>query len=213
MHQDLFVLSLLNGKQFGTYLEIGSHHPIEVNNTYLLESMYKWKGVSFELDPYMSEMFRQKRRNPIIEGDALAVDYEKIIQDNNFGDVIDYLSVDIEPPEGTLKVLKMLPHSTVKFRVITFEHCGGCVPEGPRLREESRKFLYSLGYELVVPDAGNEVNPGNPNSAISIEDWWYHPDLVDAELVDTLKIASGRPISSRMTVYNLEDTNFYNAQW
>lgn len=213
MHQDLFVLSLLDGMQDGTYLEFGAHHPIEVNNTYLLETMYGWRGVSFELDHYFSEMFRQKRKNPIVEGDALAADYKQIIKENNLGDVIDYLSVDIEPAEGTFTVLKNLPHSEVKFRVITFEHCADCVPDGPWLREQSREFLSGLGYKLVVPDIGNEVNPGDPTNVVSVEDWWYYPGLVSDELVEILRNSTGKSISSRMTVYNLENTNLYNTMW
>ena len=38
--QDLFVLSVLNHKRNGTFLEIGSNHPITVNNTFLLENEY-----------------------------------------------------------------------------------------------------------------------------------------------------------------------------
>lgn len=212
MHQDLFVLSLLNGKREGTYLEIGSHHPIEVNNTYLLEAMYKWKGVSFELDPYLSELFRQKRRNPIIEGDATAVDYKQIIEDNGLGNVIDYLSVDIEPPMGTYEALTMLPHSEVKFRVITFEHCA-CVPEGLPVRELSRKFLSDLGYERLITDVGNEVNPGNPNLVVPVEDWWIYPGLVDQEIMEQLKIVRDQPISSKLTVFNLDDSPLLNSVW
>lgn len=215
MHQDLFVLSLLDGKQNGTYLEIGAHHPIEVNNTYLLESMYNWRGVSFELDPYLSEMFRQKRINPIIEGDATAVDYKKIIEEHTLGNIIDYLSVDIEPPMGTFETLKMLPHDEVKFRIITFEHCAGVpeVPEGLVIQLESREFLHSLGYEMIIPDVGNETYPGNPDIVVSVEDWWYHPDLVDDSLAEKLKIISEKPVSSRLTVYDLENTNLMDKLW
>lgn len=38
--QDLFVLSILNGKKDGTYLEIGSGDPFINNNTALLEKQY-----------------------------------------------------------------------------------------------------------------------------------------------------------------------------
>jgi hypothetical protein len=35
--QDLFVLSMLENKSAGVYCEIGGAHPIESNNTFLLE--------------------------------------------------------------------------------------------------------------------------------------------------------------------------------
>ena len=34
--QEMFVLASLNGKQKGTYLEIGANQPVFINNTYLL---------------------------------------------------------------------------------------------------------------------------------------------------------------------------------
>ena len=38
--QDLFVSSILKQKNDGYFLEIGSNHPIQHNNTYLLEKKY-----------------------------------------------------------------------------------------------------------------------------------------------------------------------------
>ena len=45
--QDIFVLTMLNGKQNGTYVEIGGAHPTNINNTYLLEKNFNWTGISF----------------------------------------------------------------------------------------------------------------------------------------------------------------------
>jgi len=39
-YQDIYVLSMLDGKENGYYLEIGSGQPIIGNNTYLLESKF-----------------------------------------------------------------------------------------------------------------------------------------------------------------------------
>ena len=49
-NQDLFVLSVLDKKIEGTYVEIGSAWPIKSNNTYLLESEFYWQGISFDND-------------------------------------------------------------------------------------------------------------------------------------------------------------------
>ena len=52
--QDMFVLTMLNGKKNGSFLEIGANMHIKqsgqisgvgYNNTYMLESMYNWKGI------------------------------------------------------------------------------------------------------------------------------------------------------------------------
>jgi len=45
VYQDMFVLSMLDGKKNGTYLEIGASDPIVDNNTYLLETEFGWKGI------------------------------------------------------------------------------------------------------------------------------------------------------------------------
>jgi len=46
--QDIFTLSVLDGKKNGTYLEIGGDDGIGINNTYILESQYNWTGLAFE---------------------------------------------------------------------------------------------------------------------------------------------------------------------
>ena len=43
--QDKFVLNMLNNKENGYFLEIGSNDPIHINNTYILEKDYNWKGI------------------------------------------------------------------------------------------------------------------------------------------------------------------------
>ena len=45
--QDIFVLSMLNGKKNGIYVEIGADKPKVINNSYLLESVFDWSGVFF----------------------------------------------------------------------------------------------------------------------------------------------------------------------
>ena len=44
-YQDMFVLSMLDGKRNGYYLEIGAFDGISLSNTYLLEK--NWMGWSF----------------------------------------------------------------------------------------------------------------------------------------------------------------------
>lgn len=37
--QDKFVLNILKNKKKGFFLEIGSNHPIKINNSYILEKI------------------------------------------------------------------------------------------------------------------------------------------------------------------------------
>lgn len=46
--QDLFVIAMTQGKQQGTWLEIGCGDPIRSNNTYLLEKRLAWNGISID---------------------------------------------------------------------------------------------------------------------------------------------------------------------
>ena len=103
--QDLFVLSILDGKKNGTYVEIGGDHPVVINNSYILESQYGWKGVSFELIQTAVDFYNSLRTNPCLCEDATTADYKAIFEENNFPNQIDYLQVDIEPAQQTLNAL------------------------------------------------------------------------------------------------------------
>jgi hypothetical protein len=185
LHQDMFVLGVLNGKENGTYLEIGSHDPISINNTFLLENVFNWKGVSIDIDNFFVNKFNNVRKNKSFLMNALEADYKKLLLDNNLTLIVDYLSCDCEPPLNTFKALQKIDHNEIKFRVITFEHDYYNTTEYRWVREESRNFLSDLGYTLVVSNISSMNNP--------IEDWWIHPDLVDMNRIN-----------------NIIDTNSYN---
>ena len=174
LHQDLFVLCALGGKRNGIYLEIGAHEPMFISNTYLLEQQFGWRGIGFELDKGMVGRHGKMRRNPCVHADALTVDFQACM--GSLPSVIDYLSVDIDPPGNSLKALLRLPHDRYRFRVITFEH--DLSFGGDRERVESRKFLEALGYHLLVGDVswGKHV----------VEDWWVDPVLVEPETLRNL---------------------------
>jgi hypothetical protein len=172
-YQDLFVLSVLDGKENGTYVEIGSNHPTIANNTFVLETVFKWKGVSFDIDEEMCKEFKIQRRNPVIIGDATSVDYSSVFQQYKLPvnpKRIDYLQVDIEPAPQTLAALKAIDLDLYKFSVITFEtdiYAGG---GNAKIAEESREYLQSYGYKLVAKDV---MNGGN-----SFEDWYVDPSII-----------------------------------
>ena len=48
LHQDLFVLSELNFKKNGLFIEIGATNGVNGSNTYLLEEDFFWKGILVE---------------------------------------------------------------------------------------------------------------------------------------------------------------------
>ena len=168
-YQDMFVLSMLDGKKNGTYLEIGAGDPFYGNNTALLEQL-GWTGVGIDLDPNFVDAHNQQRSNPCVLRDATLIDYERYLTAQGLGDTIDYLQIDVDPADVSLKVLMSIPFETRKFAVITFEHDHYTNPKSG-IREKARNYLKAYGYQLV----GNI----SPDDNRPYEDWFAHPDLVE----------------------------------
>jgi hypothetical protein len=150
--QDNFVLQKLNNKKNGVFVDIGCGCPKFISNTYSLETLHNWTGIGVDIDelvePDTKETWSQLRPNTkLIVHDALKLDYEEIFKNNKLPKVIDYLSLDLEPPELTLECLFKIPFYDYKFRVITFETDE--YRAGEKRRDISREYLASFGYALV----------------------------------------------------------------
>lgn len=172
IYQDIFVLSLHNGKNYGNYLEIGAFDPFLGNNTYLLEKMFNWSGISIEIDKKCVRDFNSVRKNKCLCEDATKTDYCKLLEKY---ETIDYLQLDCDPPNVTYEILLKIPFDRVKFGVITYEH--DYYNDKTKLyRKKSRDYLKKMGYKLL---AGN-ISPNNTN--MPYEDWWIHPDLIKEEI-------------------------------
>ena len=171
-YQDIFVLSVLNGRSGGFYLEIGCNVPDHTNNTMLLSKDFEWTGLSVDFLSSLSSAWQQMRSKDLfVATDAFSINYNEILSGVN---TIDYLQLDIDPAPNTLALLKKLPLTTHRFRVITFEtdiYTGGL---NHAVRDESRRILQDLGYTLIVGDV--LVDQCHP-----YEDWWVDLDLVDRD--------------------------------
>jgi tetratricopeptide (TPR) repeat protein len=173
-YQDMFVLSMVNGKKNGTYFEIGAADPFHGNNTALLEK-WGWIGTSLEiLEPEVNK-FKQQRKNEIILCDATKFDYS-ILKGH-----IDYLQVDCEPPSTTYEIMTMIPWDQCSFGVITYEHDHYTDVSGS-FRKKSRNFLLSKGYLLVASNIA-------PNDTSCYEDWYVHPKHVDKNIIKKMLAA------------------------
>jgi hypothetical protein len=179
VYQDLFILSMLDGKKNGTFIEIGGADPFKGNNTYLLESQFGWSGSSIEYDKGFVETYKKNRHTVVHHRDALIVDYKDLLQKDFKSNIIDYLQLDIEPAKNTYECLLKIPFDEYKFRVITYEH-DYYADVTRSYRDKSRDYLKSKGYELVVNDI-------SPDGICTFEDWWVHPDLVDKEILNKMK--------------------------
>jgi hypothetical protein len=184
--QDKFILNILNEKRNGFFLEIGSYHPIEINNTYTLEKNYNWKGIMVEYDSYFLDLYKEYRPNSIhIIDDATKIDYKNIFEINNMPIEMDYLQIDLEVNNrSTLTTLEILDNDIFdkyKFAIVTFEHdiyTGNYFDT----REKSRQIFNKRGYFCVFEDIGICSN----NEIFAFEDWYVHPDLVDMEYINKL---------------------------
>lgn len=162
-NQDLFILSVLDKKKEGTYLEIGSATPIIDNNTYLLESEFNWTGVSIDFNYAFINDFNV-RSNPFILADATELDYDLLISNHYKSTHIDYLQLDIDPPSNTFKALNKINFDKFSFSVITYEH--DLYAGGEYEREASRKVLESYGYTRVISDV--------MHNNLIFEDWYIN---------------------------------------
>lgn len=170
MWQESYVLSVLDDKKEGYYLELGSGDPYVDSNTSLLEEEFNWKGLGIDVDSSLVEKHKSVRKNDCIVADALTFDYKKYFEENNFPKQIDYLQVDIDGHDDGMCLLALtaLPINTYRFSVITIEHDVVVDPRRAAMRDAQRQILFSLGYILTAQ--------------LASEDWWVDPTCQDVDL-------------------------------
>ena len=173
--QDIFVLTFLNGKLNGTYIELGAFDPINFNNTYLL-SQFGWNGLSIDILESLSREWELKRpNNTFIAQDALKIDYKKLLNQHALPTQIDYLQIDIDHPDQNL-LLETLLQSGHRFSVITNEHNVYDGPTGEDLKNNSVDLLLSHGYVRLVEN----ITCFNflTDSHVAFEVWWIDPNVI-----------------------------------
>ena len=183
--QDLFVIYSTNKKTNGTYLEIGTNHPINYNNTYVLESKYNWYGFLVEYSNEFTELYKLHRPKsyPIIR-DATTINFLEEFEKVNFPKNIDYLQVDLDVDNcstlTTLKNLNSQLFDSYKFATVTFEHD---IYRGDyyNTRSISREIFNSHGYIRVFSDIHAGIYYGE------YEDWYVHPELVNMDYINKIK--------------------------
>jgi tetratricopeptide (TPR) repeat protein len=183
--QDMFVLSMRDGKRNGTYLEIGAGSPYLGNNTKLLEEQYGWTGVGIEWDEKLATPYKKDRKNPVLQVDATKQNYSEILSGIAAGGVVDYLQLDCEPSKTTYDILKMIPFDQFKFAVITYEH-DHYVDMTGLYRRASREYLNSKGYVMVANDISSDGKS-------TFEDWWAHPALINPKILKIMTNITGEP--------------------
>ena len=153
--QDLFAYELF-GKA-GTYVDVGSGEPKRGNNTFILETLYNWKGFSVDIGHSNSILKKEiqkrwtecvERKNKIYWYDALTFDYKSAITENNLNFDIDFLSCDIDPQEKTFLALRKVINDGIRPKYIAFE------TDYYRIKEDysliAYNFLKPLGYKIAI---------------------------------------------------------------
>lgn len=173
--QDQFVLNVLRHKRDGWFLEIGSRDPIDINNTFVMEKRYGWRGFLVEWDESYGAAYVQHRPKSIpVLRDATLVDFKLLMADATAPLYMDYLQIDLEVTNrSTLTVLENLDaqiFDDFKFATVTFEH-DAYRGDHHCTRQKSREIFAKRGYCLLFGDVTNE--------GCAFEDWYVHPDLVD----------------------------------
>ena len=190
VEQDKFVVNVLQNKKNGIFLEIGSNHPIRINNTYILEKNYDWKGIMIEYSNEWLSDYKKYRPNSIpIINDATKIDYKNLFETYDIPLNIDYLQIDLNAENGsTLNTLIKLDNEVMdkyKFATITFEHDYKeelyHLPLVKETRIRSREIFKKRGYICVFED----IHPIEPQYVF--EDWYIHPDLVDMNYINILR--------------------------
>ena len=204
IYQDIFTLSMNDGKKYGTYLEIGSGHFKTGNNTFLLETQYNWKGISIDINEQSISIFNSNRKNKGICADATSINYSDLLSQHYESKNIDYLQLDCDPPNITYDILQKIPFDTYKFGVITYEH-DYYNDETGSFREKSRKILNSHGYKLIC---GN-VSP--LKDKYPFEDWWIHPELIDENIWKIYERQDDIPINGEK--YMLTNKHFLSNNY
>ena len=162
----MFVLSTLNGKRDGTFIEVGSGDPYKFNNTALLEDEFGWTGINIDNNDRFCYQHSRKRKSQILQAEAQNIDYNLFFKMNCVEKHTDFLRINAEG--ASIEVLKKIPFDKYEFMVIQFQH-NACW-WGPQIRNESREILQRIGYVCMVPDVA--VSPTE-----NYEDWWVHPNV------------------------------------
>ncbi len=167
-HQESLVINALQFKKNGWFLEIGAADGLEASNTFLLEKEFGWTGLALEWDTDLHSKYNLHRSTECLCEDATLWDARTNLFSRGFPNQVDYLQIDIDPADQSLKALENLPLEEFRFSVITFEH-DYYLSDLSLARDTSRELLRFHGYHLLV--AGVETHGRN------FEDWWVDSTL------------------------------------
>ena len=165
LFQDQFAL-LCCGDKPGVYADIGAGEPELISNTVMLERDYGWTGLLCDIEH--QDRLRAERTG-VVFGDALTVDWDKELSAIARDGWIDFLSLDLEPPNLTIAILLRLPLHKIRFRCACVEHDYYRDEEGITRATIAHEVMASNGYRKV---RSIKMFYNNEPKSIYLEDWW-----------------------------------------
>jgi hypothetical protein len=169
---DRFVYGLFG--PVGTYIEIGASRPVQRSNTVALERE-GWKGFGIELDTrHQAEWQSIDRKNHIYWDDALNFDYKQAAKEQGLPERINFLQVDIEPPEFTFQALQQVIEQGLVFDCITFEHDD--YAWDTCYHDIATDYLTKHGYKIAIYNVCSQ-RKRNPGVWSHIETWYVKDDI------------------------------------
>ena len=164
--QDIYALMVF-GKEFkGTHVDIGCRHPVNHNNTWLLDE-YGWRGLAIDLANHTDAWKEYRPNTKYINASAFDVDYLEEFKELSMTSPIDFLSIDLESLGDRFKCLQKVFESGYDFKVITIEHDAYC-QDVMHEKLPQREFLKERGYVLV-------------KECEVIEDFWINPKYINED--------------------------------
>lgn len=140
---------IFKGKRDGTFLDLGAHQAQHVSNTWALEKQFGWRGIAVDNDPQWIRQWAEQRPGSVfVLGDACTLDYPALLAAQHIPQPVDYLSLDLEPPELTWQCLQHILGQKIWAYTVTFETD---YYRYQKSREPSRALMASLGYVLHRP--------------------------------------------------------------
>ena len=168
--QDVIVDKLLKQKINGTFVDVGASFYDDMNNSYFFELHRAWRGLAVEIDSVYNDGWKKRPNSVYINEDALKVDYKAEFEKINMPSTIDYLSVDLEPPDVTYQAFCKIMETGYTFNVITFEVD---YYRDISTRDPARKMVEEMGYILV----GEVLDRG-----FHIDDIYVHNSIYDSSI-------------------------------
>lgn len=166
--QDIF--AMLCFPEPGYFLDLGTAHPTDGNNTIRLEEA-GWRGLRFDINPAVAGI-PATRKSPLVIGDISEPGF--ILKHTNGIRFFDYISFDVDG--ATVEAVKNFPWRDIRFGCMTFEHDKRdrevCLAQEVMDRHLRQRDYVCLARDVQYEDNGLHI----------FEDWWIDPERVSSQV-------------------------------